>query len=91
MSAKDLSYAEHADRERRRARRNRVTSIVFFVLAAVFVLGGIVLAVITGSPKLLVTIVSGLVIGVSGVTMRLSASMQDDTARRYDRLAQGGY
>lgn len=91
MSRKELSYAERADRERRRARRNRTVSVVMFVLAGVFIIGGIVLVVVTGSPKLLTTIVSGATLGICGLSMRLSASTQDFTAERFDRLARGGY
>ena len=89
--SKVLSAAERADRERRRARRNRIASIVFFALAGLFVVGGVVLAIITGSPRALITTAAGLMLAVSGFSLRMTAGMQDDTARTYDRIARGGY
>lgn len=89
--SKVLSAAERADRERRRARRNRIASIVVFALAALFVIGGIVIVSITGSPRALITTAAGLMMAVSGFSLQMTAGKQDDTARIYDWIARGGY
>lgn len=85
------SFADRAANERRRARRNRILSVVFFVLAGLVLVGGVTFTVATGKPNGLSTVTTAFVIGSTAVMLRLIASMQDDNARRFDRLARGGH
>lgn len=88
---KQLTMSERAERERRRARGNRIVSVVMFVVAGLFAVAGVALLIITGKPTSIITITSAVVIASSGFSLRMTAATQVDTAGRFDRIARGGF
>lgn len=66
----------------RSARRWRILSNIFYVLAGLFFVAGVVVLITTGRPTAFITICSGLLIAVNAFSIRMSALT-------YDRLAGG--
>lgn len=87
MGKQSLSYAEQAAQERKRARSNRIISNVMFVAAAAFVISGIVLMIVTGKPTSVITVTSGVIIAFTAASLRSTAALNLDNAKRFDRLA----
>lgn len=84
-----MDYIEQATRLRKSARRNRTISKVMFAVAALFVVAGTVLIIMSGQPGSAIAIMSGLTIAISGFSVQSSAAMALGSAERYERLARG--